>query len=457
VTTRGGWATSPTRASRTLAPAARLWPTDRPTQLAWPVWTLVLAAGSIVALLRVDWGRPLQTVWGEDGAVFLSEAESMSTQDVLLHPYAGYAHMVPRLVAEIATVLPLSWADTVFAVAAGLVTTALGILVFQATSGHILSTLLRAAVATYFVLPPIGSEVFGVTANIHWFLLPAAFCVALWRPRSWTAELTGAAVLLLAAVSDPFVVLVLPLLALRLLFVGRRGWVFAIAGGLGCLIQLVVMAGAPARAVEPAFAPFRIGAWYAARGLPGALLGEGIVGEGGGGLDHGWLAVGAATTLALALLVWFSLRSPWSYRVRPFVVVCLTAALSVYALLVSGAGTVVDRYAVPSAMLLVLALAALLDAWLAGRPLLSTLPRSGRGVLLTAAMGAFVFGWLVALPVTGHRAARPLDWDPTLTESSGSCRSGMVHVDVPINPQGWTARLPCAAIAARADAQPGRP
>ena len=453
--TREALAARPSRTSRALASAARLWPADRPTRLPWWVWSLVLATGCALALLRVDGGRPLRTIWAEDGATFLSQAESMSTRDVLLHPYAGYLHVVPRLVAELASALPLAWADTVFALAAGLISAALGILVFQATSGHIHSPLLRAGVATYFVLPPIGSEVFGASANLHWFLLPAAFCVALWRPRSMTAELVGAAVLLLAALSDPFVVLVLPLLACRLLVVGRRGWVFAMAGGVGCLIQLVAMAGAPARAVEPAFAPFRIGAWYAARGLPGALLGEGVIGESGGGLDKGWLAVGAAITLGVAVVVWRALRSPWSYRVRPFVLVCLAAALVLYALLVSGAGTVVDRYAVPSAMLLVLALAALLDAWLAGRPLLSTLPRSGRGVVLTAALAVFVLGWVLALPVSGHRAARPLEWDGSLTHSGSTCRSGSDRVSVPINPPGWAARLPCAAVTDKADARPG--
>jgi hypothetical protein len=447
----------PSRASKTRASAARLWPADRPTRLPWAVWALVLAAGSSVAMLRVDGGRPLRTMWAEDGATFLSQAESRSLPDTLLHPYAGYLHVVPRFIAELASAVPLAWADTVFAVAAGLVSTALGILVFQATSGHIRSTLLRAAAATYFVLPPIGSEVFGVTANLHWFLLPAAFCVALWRPRSMSAEMTGAAVLILAALSDPFVVLVLPLIAVRLLVVGRRGWVFAIAAGVGSIVQLIAMAGAPARAVEPAFAPFRIGAWYAARGLPSALLGEGIVGEGGGGLDHRWLVLGGVITLAMALLVVYALRCPWSYRVRPFVIVCLTTALVLYGLLVSGAGTVVDRYAVPSAVLVVLALAALLDAWLDGRPLISTLPRSGRGVLLTVALGVFVLGWLIALPVTGHRAARPLDWDTSLTKVSSSCRSGAVRVVVPINPQGWTTRLPCTAVADKAEAEPGRP
>jgi hypothetical protein len=403
--------------------------------------------GPPAALLRVDGGSPLRTMWAEDGATFLSQAESRSVADTLLHPYAGYLHLVPRLVAELASALPLSWADSVFAVAAALGSTALGILVFQATSGHIRSTLLRAAVATYFVLPPIGSEIFGVTANLHWFLLPAAFCVALWRPRSMRGELTGAAVLLLAALSDTFVVLVAPLLVVRLLVVGRRGWVFAISGGVGCLIQLVAMAGAPARAVEPAFAPFRIGAWYAARGLPGALLGEGVLGEGGGGLSHAWLAVGAAITIAVGLLVLHAVRSPWSHRVRPFVLVCLAAALVLYALLVSGAGTVVDRYAMPSAVLVVVALAALLDAWLDGRPLLATLPRSGRGALLTAGLAVFVLGWLAALPVTGHRADRPLNWDPSLSEVSPSCGSGADRVAVPINPLGWTARLPCTAVA----------
>src|SRR5665647_648206 len=65
--------------------------------------TIVLAA-TLIAWLRLD---PVthQTMWAEDGSVFLTQASHAGRFETVLLPYAGYLHVVPRLIAEVTTML----------------------------------------------------------------------------------------------------------------------------------------------------------------------------------------------------------------------------------------------------------------------------------------------------------------------------------------------------------------
>lgn len=58
----------------------------------------------------------LNHVWAEDGALFLRDSLTRPFGSNLAAPYGGYLHVVPRLIAELMSVLPLTWAPIVVAV-----------------------------------------------------------------------------------------------------------------------------------------------------------------------------------------------------------------------------------------------------------------------------------------------------------------------------------------------------
>lgn len=75
--------------------------------------TVVAGLGAVLVGLVVavvGWRRlgpvAARTVWAEDGGVFLRERVADGPWD-LLQPYAGYLHLVPRIVVDAAWALPV--------------------------------------------------------------------------------------------------------------------------------------------------------------------------------------------------------------------------------------------------------------------------------------------------------------------------------------------------------------
>ena len=74
-------------------------------------WALILlevvavALGALVMLARIG-GRPAwQSVWAEDPGVYLPGALAHPWH--LLQPYGGYLQLVPRIIGQIAALLPI--------------------------------------------------------------------------------------------------------------------------------------------------------------------------------------------------------------------------------------------------------------------------------------------------------------------------------------------------------------
>src|ERR671918_639781 len=73
--------------------------------------------GLATALLLVrQAGAPaVDTMWAEDGEVFLSGALRRGVLVPLVSPYAGYLNAVPRLAAGLVSIAPLGLAAVLFA------------------------------------------------------------------------------------------------------------------------------------------------------------------------------------------------------------------------------------------------------------------------------------------------------------------------------------------------------
>lgn len=260
-----------------------------------------LAAGTAVMLARVPGHPAWDTIFYEDFEVYLPDALNHPGQ--LLLPYEGYVQLLPRLVAQLAALLPLRLAAVVFALAGALTAAACAVVVFHASAGHIRSAGLRALAGASVILLPVAElEIVDSTVDAMWYLLLALFWVALWRPRTRTGAATAAAVAFLAASAQPLTLLFAPLLAARAVVLRRPrdhavtlGWlaglavqalaVTAASGGLGQSRARTAQPG-PVRGVLSFYAHgvvqsafgWHIGQWLqSVAGRDGAVVIAGIV------------------------------------------------------------------------------------------------------------------------------------------------------------------------------------
>jgi hypothetical protein len=201
-----------------------------------------VAVGALVMLARVG-GRPVwDTVYGEDWGIYLPQAIAHPWQ--LLQSYAGYLQLVPRLIGQIAALLPIRHASVAFAAGGAVVASGCGLFAYHASAGQAGSRWLRVLLGLSVVLLPVAQlEVADNGVNSMWYLLVALFWAALWRPRSRAGAAVAAVMAFAAAASSSLALLFAPLFAARAIVVPRRLREHAATAGwaAGSLMQVAVM------------------------------------------------------------------------------------------------------------------------------------------------------------------------------------------------------------------------
>lgn len=195
-------------------------PADRARLTPGRVLAVLLAWGLLLglSLLRQQGAPVTDTVWAEDGQIFLDDALDLSFGRAFTTAYAGYLHLVPRVLAEAVAALDLDLAAVALAVAGAGVAALAGILVFAATAGHLRSQSLRLLLAAMVVLQPsAGPESLNSLALAQWYLVVATFWLTLWRPLRRSAAMLAGVVICATLLSAPLAFLVLPVLAVRAL------------------------------------------------------------------------------------------------------------------------------------------------------------------------------------------------------------------------------------------------
>jgi hypothetical protein len=136
----------------------------------------VRAALVFLLAVLVLWSRAPDRVahgflWAEDGREFIAYAHRLGKHSLLMD-YAGYLHVLPRLLAYAQFMLTPIWAAPYVMVAACLVITA-------GTCAYIAATLrpplLAIAMGIAPVLMPQTGEVFLSIANLQWIIFPLPF------------------------------------------------------------------------------------------------------------------------------------------------------------------------------------------------------------------------------------------------------------------------------------------
>ena len=145
---------------------------------------IALVAGAVTLLLRIAGRSPLTTIWAEDRTVFLVQA--LASPWHLFASYAGYLQLLPRLIAQFVSFLPLPDASAAFAITGAVIAAAVALFVFHASAGHVRSRWLRGLLAAAVLLLPVAPlEIADSGVNTPWYPLfaPGLGCRAAAQPR----------------------------------------------------------------------------------------------------------------------------------------------------------------------------------------------------------------------------------------------------------------------------------
>lgn len=405
---------------------------------------LAVAVGVLVTV--VAWLRltPVarETVWAEDGTIFLAQASSHGLTSTLFAAYAGYLHSVPRLAAEVvATFVPTpGWAYGV-TVASCVLTGAVAAGVVLLARDVVTSLPARVALGlAAAVAPLLPLEVLGNLANIHWLLLWLAPWLLLarggGRVRQWVLGLLA----FLVATTEVQAAVFAPLLLWRPRERGALPRLVLFAGGLALQAHAVLTTPRPTNGgVRPDSGELVL-SWLHVVVLPW-FLGTGRALVRASGTRGTLLALAMVALVVLAVVV--TLRR--GTRLQSVVVVAapLTGALLwVVAVVLNTPPTrnpdgsfAALRYGyVPSLLVLTPVVIGLtLLPWVRVR-------RAAAALLTVVVVTVLV---LNPAPLSA-RGWGPL-WDDQARVAGEPCDavSPPPAVDVPIGPFGWFARIPC--------------
>ncbi|WIB14511.1 hypothetical protein DEJ34_10090 [Curtobacterium sp. MCPF17_050] len=421
------------------------------------------------------------TAWAEDAGLFFREHLALGPLDSVAHPYAGYLHLVPRLVVDAAFLLPVEWYALAVSAMCCLLTGAVCAGVFVLARDVVPSRALRLVLAVVPVLLPTAPwEISGNAANLHTYGLFLAPWLFAHRVRTWSGGVVVAVVTVLVVGTEAQAVLFLPLLVLA--WSGRPGsggaqrhggrWraLPVTVAALGAAAAQVVTALTTERA-SPAGSPTVsdvVSGWTLQ--TVGGLLRADVASVGRAVVADGWAVVAVPAVAVGAVVLLGAVVAVRDHRPRRAVLaVALTLGSGVVwtAALVANASangrwsrstptTLVEatpsRYAAAAGLLLtaavVVAAAALVDR--AVRPLGARRGRTGGPIaVVLVAVGWSVVAlvltsWVVAFPAEAQRASGPV-WQPQFSDAERACvrrPSASVRIDA----LPWATRVPCALV-----------
>jgi hypothetical protein len=415
----------------------------------------LLVVGTLLVMLRAGWSASLHTIWAEDGSIFLHGAVTEGSFEKIFAPYANYLVLVPRLIGEATTAVPLEDAPKVISGLSAFLVAVSGLVVWHATGGHLRSPWLRGALAIATVLAPVsGLESLDSGSYVSWYMLFATFWVLLWRPATTWGATLAALFVLAAGLSNPGVWFLIPLALLRGVAIRDRRDVLIVAGfALGALVQMPVAASNHEQIYNPTWTSDILTA-YLQRVIDGGVFGQELGGRAWAHLGWAFLIVlTLAAVIAFAGGFWRGNRGS-----RYLTAIALLGSVGIFLVSLyqravgpemiwpggafNGSG---GRYVIIPALLLLSAAAVLLDAFVR---------RSGRA-RWAPWLGAALVGLAVITSFDlSNSAARGVPtWEQSLQAAAWTClaeRNAEALVEVAPPGVGFNVALPCERIASQA-------
>ena len=233
-------------------------------------WQRVAAAAAVAALIALRKQDSLlhPQFWAEDGQIYFVQASVHSWKSLFL-PYAGYLVLVPRLIAALATGLPVlamnggqaglfissastctaAWAPAFYAWASLALA---GLVAWLMLSPRVRLPAAWAAAAALALVPHTG-EVYLNIANVQWILTLSLVVLAVSEdPTPGACRWGEAAWLTLVGLTGPYIILASPLFAWRL-WRRRSRWSAVLAAlTLACsAVQAILLFSNPGPPAPP--------------------------------------------------------------------------------------------------------------------------------------------------------------------------------------------------------------
>lgn len=201
---------------------------------------LWLVAASWLQLIRMTGSaRPWNSLWAEDGGIFLTNAYQRGLTGNLFRPSGGYYQVICRLLAQPAGHLPVSWGAAWIAWSAAVVVALCSLIVWNRAQLVVRHLGARVALALLVpFLPQVIFEVTGAVNDVHWYLDYTLFWVLIVPPRSIRGCIATALFAVLVGLSDPLAGLMLLVAAVAWWVSGRDRR--ALAGPFGLVVAIVI-------------------------------------------------------------------------------------------------------------------------------------------------------------------------------------------------------------------------
>ena len=423
---------------------------------------LVLAIA--LQLLRVGIDEALHSLWAEDGPIYLQEALLRGFGHAVFMSYAGYLVIVPRLIGEAATLVPLRYAPAAVTILSGGIVALSGFVVWCASAAYIRNPYLRCTLVALTVLTPVaGLESVASAAYVPWFMLFATFWVLLWRPATLGGAVLGSLFVLATGLSTPGVWFFAPLAVLRALVMRSRRDVLILGSfALGGLAQVPVLALNSTQAVTPVWSS-DIWPAYAQRVVDGATFGEHL---GGAAWAHlGWpFLIGLLVAVAVGLIIGVVYSNSAG---RYFAVIAVSTSLVMFVVSayqravgsqmfwpIGGHFGAASRYTIAPALLLVSAALVLADQHLETVGTRLRVPWGAAAV--GAAISAFLLlGAATSFDLSDSGVRGTPSWNNVLKDAELACAAeGLPETAVPTSPPGFGMQLPCDEVAREGSLRP---
>ncbi len=189
---------------------------------------LVLILVNAVWFLKIP--SAYETIYAEDGFVYLNDALNKPIMNGIANTYSGYAGTIGRIGGLFAELFPLKYASITLVFFATLIISLIVLVTYVNTQELLKSKVVRSGLCAAMIFLPIAnSESIATVCNLYNFLFFGAFVVVISTRDSRKPGIFGFLILLLGALSNPLTVFLLAIPLLRYMILRLQNWPFKIA------------------------------------------------------------------------------------------------------------------------------------------------------------------------------------------------------------------------------------
>lgn len=416
-----------------------------------PATKVAVVVAAIVVLsalqaLRQAGARSWNTVWAEDGTVYLAQGNHLRS---IFETYAGYLQLLPRLIGFGANHLPIDQVSRYFTVTSAVVTSFCAIVIYRLSRPLVPSVWLRGLLALSTVLiPGVLAENLNSPTNLVWVLLFAAWWALLVAPTSRSHAVLAAVVVALSALSSVLTLLYFPVAAL--LGWKRRTLDQRIVLGaylLAAAVQFAFVLTADDPEAHHVTRPGDLAPIYGVRVLAAGVFGDRMLRT--AWIDHGYVVAWCAGITVLGVVVLLLLRNTGVHLCLGVLSVVYSAGI--YAFVVARRGSAdfalsAHQWSTNGGRFVALSL------WL----LLSGIVLLVSGARVSVTVKRVMIGVLVVhFAVTAAADYRAINtrsdgpvWQDEIAAARVACgnQAPSSVVSIPITPPSWEIELSCARI-----------